>query len=148
MDSPRRIRVFLDASTLLAAAISPAGASRELLVSALVEGRLQLSLSPLVLRETSRNLAQKSPDALPYFDLLEQFLTPYQVFPSKELIESVAQNVALKDAPIVAGAVVANADFLATFDRKHLLIRTDFIRDRFGVTVATPGHVLKTVRRR
>ncbi len=133
----------MDSSVLLAAAISPFGASRDLIVSTLVEGRFQLSVSSLVLQETSRNLAQKSPDALPYFDLLEQFLTPYQVFPSKELIESVAQNVELKDAPIVAGAVVADADFLATFDRRHLLVRADLIRDRFGVTVATPAEILK-----
>jgi predicted nucleic acid-binding protein len=133
----------VDSSVLLAAAISPFGASRDLIVSTLVEGRFQLSVSSLVLQETSRNLAQKSPDALPYFDLLEQFLTPYQVFPSKELIESVAQNVELKDAPIVAGAVVADADFLATFDRRHLLVRADLIRDRFGVTVATPAEILK-----
>jgi predicted nucleic acid-binding protein len=143
MDSATGIRVFVDSSVLLAAAISPFGASRDLIVSTLVEGRFQLSVSSLVLQETSRNLAQKSPDALPYFDLLEQFLTPYQVFPSKELIESVAQNVELKDAPIVAGAVVADADFLATFDRRHLLVRADLIRDRFGVTVATPAEILK-----
>jgi predicted nucleic acid-binding protein len=135
-------KVFIDSSVLLAAAVSPSGGARELLIQAFAEGKFRLSLSPLVLEETGRNLAQKSPDALPYYRVLEQFLTAAQVHPSEQLVRQVAEHIELKDAPIVAGAIAAQARFLATHDQKHLLKHKELIRARFDVTVATPGEIL------
>jgi hypothetical protein len=54
----------------------------------------------------------------------------------------VAQVVVLKDAPIVAGAIKANAQYLASYDRKHLLRQAAMIKDHFGVTVDNRDNIL------
>jgi len=46
---------------------------------------------------------------------------------------------------IVAGAIHAEAKFLATYDRKHLLAQATLIQNRFGIIVATPEAVLSTI---
>lgn len=65
--------------------------------------------------------------------------------PPAALVRQVAADIALKDAPIVAGAVHAAAAFLATYDRKHLLAQAAVIQDRFGITVGTPEVVLVAI---
>ena len=64
------IRTFIDASVLLAASLSPTGASREIIRQAL-RGEITLVASKLVYEEVEKNLADKAPEALPAF---HQFL--------------------------------------------------------------------------
>jgi hypothetical protein len=108
-------------------------------------GDLALILSRYVIEETRRNLANKAPRALSYFDLFLAFGHVQLVDPPAALVRQVARDIALKDAPIVAGAVYAAAQFLATYDRKHLLAQAAVIRDQFGITVGTPEAVLATI---
>ncbi|MGH2442196.1 MAG: hypothetical protein ACRDFX_03410 [Chloroflexota bacterium] len=65
------------------------------------------------------------------------------VRPSKSQILEVANTVELKDAPIVAAAVEAKAEYLATYDRRHLLRVADRIHGTFGIKVATPSQILR-----
>ncbi|HET8524248.1 MAG TPA: hypothetical protein VFL82_13515 [Thermomicrobiales bacterium] len=58
------------------------------------------------------------------------------------MIKEVGQIVVLKDAPIVAAAIWARADTLASYDRKHLLRQAATIHDHFGIIVATPEIIL------
>lgn len=51
--------------------------------------------------------------------------------------------VELKDAPIVAGAISSKADYLVSYDRKHLLHYKEEIRTRFKVRVVTPDKLIK-----
>jgi hypothetical protein len=67
------------------------------------------------------------------------------VEPDPELVRLVAQIIVLKDAPIVAGAIKANALYLASYDRKHLLSQAALIKDQFGVLVDAPDNVLATI---
>jgi hypothetical protein len=48
------------------------------------------------------------------------------------------QLVHLKDAPIVAAAATAKADYLATHDVKHLLAQAQAIERAYGITVVLP----------
>jgi predicted nucleic acid-binding protein len=50
--------------------------------------------------------------------------------------------VHLKDAPIVAAAPKAKADYLATHDAKHLLNHAQAIDKAYGITVLSPAHLL------
>lgn len=139
----RETSVFLDSTVLIAAAISAHGHARELVVGGLAGNRgLRLYLSTLVLRETERNLAKKQPKALPIFALFAETLSTAIVDPPKSLVLEVAKVVAVKDAPIVAGAISAQTGYLATYDRRHLLQLKAQIDTAFGVIVATPEEVL------
>jgi len=109
-------KVFIDSSVLIAAAISFRGSARELLNAGIL-GRYQLFSSQLVLTESERNVRLKAPAALSMFELFEEALAPTLVRPSAEQVLRVAEVVELKDAPIVAGAMVAGATHLATYDQ-------------------------------
>ena len=138
----RATKVFLDASVLIAAAISPRGHARDLVLQGL-RGEWSLYLSSLVLEETQRNLARKAPKALPAFNGLSPAPSLQTWLIRRRLLcWKSPETVAVKDAPIVAAAVCARAHYLATYDRRHLLSQAAVIRTQFGVEVVTPGDIL------
>jgi predicted nucleic acid-binding protein len=141
--NPQR-RVFLDSSVLYAAAFSATGPARRLIVKGM-EGSIGLAISDLVLEETKRNLTKNAPSVLPYFTILADLLSPFITNPTKVQVLKAAQVVHLKDAPIVAAAVKANADYLATHDVKHLLSHAQAIADAYVITVLAPAELLSVL---
>ena len=115
---------------MFAAALSPTGASRELLRES-IRGNVALVLSNFVLAEAERNLMLKRPDAL--------------ADPTSEEVAEAATYTVLKDAPIVAAARKANVDYLVSLDRKHLVSVAE-VAQRSGLTVVLPEVVLDAVR--
>lgn len=105
-------------------------------------GGLELIVSIDVLTETERNLRRKVPRAMPSFELLTAILFPEAVQPAAELVRQVASHIAQKDAPIVAAAVQAEANFLATYDQRHLLAQAAEIEARYHLIVTTPDQIL------
>jgi predicted nucleic acid-binding protein len=145
MVSPNPQRsVFLDSSVLYAAVFSATGPARRLLLRGLA-GSVTLALSDLVLEETKRNLAKNSPVALPYLTLLADLLSPFVTRPTKTEILRAAQLVHLKDAPIVAAAAKAKAEYLATHDVKHLLSHATAIAKAYRITVLTLAELLSAL---
>ncbi len=140
-----RTRVFYDSSVLYSAAYSSHGYAFDL-IAAGKRGELELSLSPLVLTETERNIRQKAAHVLAAFVLLVHVLSPYLVTPSPASVRRAARLIHPKDAPIVAGARAARAPFLATYDRRHLLNHADEIHAAFGRLVMTPDQILASIR--
>ena len=121
MVSPNPQRsVFLDCSVLYAAVFSATGPARRLIVKGL-EGSITLAISDLVLEETKQNLTKNAPAALRSFTIIADLLSPQATNPTKAAVFKAAQLVHLKDAPIVAAAADAKAEYLATHDVKHLL---------------------------
>jgi hypothetical protein len=104
----------------------------------------------VVLEETERDLARKAPAALLVFHTLREVLVAQQVEPTQAQLQEVIDSgiVALKDAPIVAGAIRAEADYLASHDERHLLRRSEEIKARFGVNVVPPHEVQAIIRGR
>lgn len=141
----QRIKAFIDSSTLYAAAVSSTGPARELLLRGL-RGDLDLVISPLVLEETERNLLDKAPAAVPAFKLFRDVLVAQQVSPSKPAVLRVAKVVNPKDAPIVAAAMRAHVDYLATHDDRTLLRFKREIEAAFGLKVVEPHEILFVVR--
>lgn len=137
-------KVFIDSSVLIAAAISPKGSARDLIMNAL-RSKIQVVISDLVIEETQRNLANKVPQALPALQLFLEALNPELVSPSKALVLKVSKVIELKDAPIVGGALAAKAEYLVSFDRKHLLQHNKEIKTHFGIKVVTPDQIIKGV---
>jgi predicted nucleic acid-binding protein len=100
-----------------------------------LQGSVTLCLSDLVLEETKRNLTKNAPEALPYFTVLADLLSPQATHPTKAEVLRAAQLVHLKDAPIVAAAAKGKAAYLATHDVKHLLTHAQAIEAAYGITV-------------
>jgi predicted nucleic acid-binding protein len=139
--NPQR-RIFLDSSVLYAAVFSATGPARRLILKGLA-GSVILAVSDLVLEETKRNLTKNAPATLPYFMILADFLSPQAIRPTKAEVIRAARLVHLKDAPIVAAAAKAKADYLATHDVKHLLTHAQAIEQAYRITVLTPTEVLR-----
>lgn len=138
-------RIFLDASALFAAAYSPTGAARELLRLGLEE-RVQLVTNQIAIEEAERNLQRKAPEGVAVFRaLLAALPIAVNAAPTLEEIEAVASVVVAKDAPILAGAIACQADYLATFDRQHL-IGIEVNRITSKLAIATPGDILSAIR--
>jgi predicted nucleic acid-binding protein len=145
MVSPKPPRsVFLDSSVLYAAAFSPTGPARRLLLKGF-QGSIALSLNDLVIEETKRNLTRNAPEALPYFSIIADLLFSQTTRPTKAEVLHAAQIVHLKDAPIVAAAAKVKADYLATHDVKHLLNHAHAIEQAYGISVLTPADVLRVL---
>jgi predicted nucleic acid-binding protein len=134
-------RIFLDSSVLYAAAFSATGPARRLILKGF-QGSITLCMSDLVLEETKRNLTKNAPIALPYFTILADLFSPFITNPTKAEVLKAAQIVHLKDAPIVAAAAKATADYLATHDVKHLLNHAKAIERIYGITVLSPSDLL------
>ncbi|MDQ3044471.1 MAG: PIN domain-containing protein [Chloroflexota bacterium] len=134
-------RVFADSSVLFSASVSASGYARDL-VKASSGKRVELWLSPFVVLETRRNLTIKAPLAIPFFELFLDSGIPRIAEPTAALIRRVAELVVLKDAPIIGGAIAAEARVVASYDRKHLLSQANSIRYHFDIVVATPEEIL------
>ena len=135
----------MDSSALFAAILSPKGAARELIRLAVIE-EIQLIISEDVATETRRNVSRKAPELL---SLLERLLGAFDLevvpSPAKDAVWAAEEYVAPKDAFIVAAAIDAKVDFVATFDRKQLIGPPE-VRLKSGLDIDTPGAILNQLR--
>jgi len=143
---PTRVtRVFLDASVLFSATYSAAGASREILRSA-IRHEIVAVLSPHVAEEARRNLRRKAPAAIEAFEQLMETVSPeVAVEPSLSELQTAASYINLRDAPIIAAAVKANVEYLVTLDRTHF-IDDPKVAQESGLSILTPDKLLAIVR--
>lgn len=109
------MKVFLDANVVFSAAHQREGRAKSLLLLARA-GRCDLMVSAHALEEARRNLTRKSHS----FDKrLADLLAMTEVVaeaPAPLVAWALEHGLPLKDAPILAAAVHANADILATGD--------------------------------
>jgi predicted nucleic acid-binding protein len=139
-------KIFLDSSVLIAGAASRTGASRAILVLAEM-GFLQLVVSQQVLEESYRNLQEKMPEAMSYYqetilalDLeLEVEPGPADVERCERLIKHV------EDAPILAAAMNARPDRMVTLNTKHFVDDPEVARQS-GLFIQTPGQLVVEIR--
>jgi predicted nucleic acid-binding protein len=141
-----KFNIFLDSSALIAGAISESDAAHVLLN--LGESRdIVLTVSELVILESERSVARKSPSNL---NDLRKLITATNLQivanPSKEEVQA---NLYLindpTDAPILLAAMKAKVDYLATHNRKHFLDDPK-VSERSGLRIGTPGDVLDWLR--
>ena len=139
------LRVFVDASVLFAAAYSATGAARDLLWLALEE-RVQLLVSQDILTETERNISRKVPDKLNIYKQIIRLLGLEVVAdPSREAVQAAEVYVAQKDAFVIAAAIQSKADYLVTYDRKHL-IDPPQVSAQSGLRIITPDLIVQAIR--
>ncbi|NKE70192.1 putative toxin-antitoxin system toxin component, PIN family [Candidatus Manganitrophus noduliformans] len=141
----RRWRVFLDTSALIAGIISTTGAARELLRLS-EAGIIETLLSRQVLTEADRNLSEKLPALISDFHLLVRQIEPVVVEdPSRSVIAQAARVIHHKDAPILAAAVNAKADYLVTWNTRHF--HKSSVKGAVRFKIMTPGEFLEEFRR-
>jgi predicted nucleic acid-binding protein len=134
-------KAFVDSSVLIAASLSARGYARDLLKAGINE-HIQLYVSSFVLDEIERNLQKKAPRTLASYEAFRDAGLFKIVRPSASHLRGVTGEIALKDVPIVAGAISASAQYIATYDRKHLLSQADHIYELYAICACTPEQVL------
>jgi predicted nucleic acid-binding protein len=140
-------RLFLDASVLVAASISPPGGSGYILLLGEL-GSVDLLVSQQVLTEARRALTRKAPRSLPEFERILR-AAKLEAIPDPSAGE-VARSFALihpDDAPILAAAINARPDSLITLNTHHF-IDDPRPQQGSGLTIETPATYLARYRQR
>lgn len=141
-----KLNIFLDSSAMIAGAISETGAAHVLLQLG-ESGDISLIISEMVVVESERSIAKKSPRNLNDLRSLIKAVKPRIVHnPSDKEVEA---NLYLiddpNDVPILLAAMKAKVDYLATHNRKHFL-NDPKVAERSGLKIGTPGDVLAWIR--
>ncbi len=136
------MKAFLDANVVFSAVHQQEGRAQSLLLLARA-GHCDLLVSEHALEEARRNLTRKSHS---FEKRLEDLLAMTEVVaeaPASLVRWALEQGLPLKDAPILAAAMHAHADLLATGDRRdfgHIFGKT--LR---GVRVLSLAMAIKAV---
>lgn len=135
------VEVFLDSSVIIAGINSTTGAS-SLILKLSKERKIMASVSEMVLQEVLRNIKRKLPEKvliqfLKY--LAESNFTKIDFEGESEILQY--QGITdTKDLHIIAATYKANADYLITLDKKHLL---NIKGKTLPFNIVTPGEFLK-----
>jgi predicted nucleic acid-binding protein len=140
--------LFFDSSALFAGVVSASGASRALLLLAEV-GIVSVTVSEQVVAETERAIARKIPRALPnYRQALRATGLRIVADPPPKEIEAHENIISHQaDVPIVVAAMLVQAEYLVTLNRRHFVDDPD-VAGRSGLRIGTPGDALAWVRER
>ena len=143
-----KFNIFLDSSALIAGVISKAGAAYVLLELGEQE-EILLTISEMVIVESERSIAKKSPKNLN--SLHEAIKTANLKIVQDPSSEEKEANLYLiddpDDVPILLAAMKAKVDYLATHNRKHFL-DDPAVAEKSGLKIGTPGDVLAWLRER
>jgi len=138
-------RAVLDSSVLVSAFLTPHGSVVRLLRDP-ARSRYRLCLSEYILTETAETLLSKSRlrDYAAYADTdvpnyIRWLLTQAEMVTDLPALRVVVNDP--KDDPIIATAVAANANYLVTGDRAHLLP----IREYQGIRIVSPRQFLEVL---
>ena len=143
-----KFNIFLDSSALIAGVISKTGAAYVLLELGEQE-EILLTISAMVIIESERSIAKKSPKNLNRLrEAIKAANLKVVQDPSSEEKEA---NLYLiddpDDVPILLAAMKAKVDYLATHNRKHFLDDPK-VAEKSGLKIGTPGDVLAWLRDR
>lgn len=135
------MKVFVDASVILAALGSKTGGSSLVLELGRRRG-LDLVTSQGVIEEVRRNC----PKIGVSWTTAEPIITRNRIsvigVPSVREVEKYGKTVGEKDAHVIASAVSSNSKIVITLDRKHLLHK-DVKQKLKSIKLLTPGELLQ-----
>ena len=142
----KKPHIFLDSSTLIAGIISDTGAAHALLKLGENE-YIDLTISELVVLESERSIAIKSPRDIPNLRhvIVQSQLNIIRDPSAKEIKENLYLIGDPNDVPILLSAMKAKADYLATHNRKHF-IDDPKVAELSGMRIGPPGDALAWVR--
>ncbi|HDR17127.1 MAG TPA: PIN domain-containing protein [Desulfobacteraceae bacterium] len=117
------LKVFLDSNVIISGLFSDRGAPRLILdVLSLELPVLKAVTGAYNTAEVERNLEAKLPAALPAFHSFLSYMNLEIVpLPSRNDVKSINGMTAEKDLPVIASAIIGQADVLVTGDKKAFL---------------------------
>ena len=136
------LRVFLDASALIAAGASPLGGSA-LVAQVCARGLTQALVTRRVLLEAERNLDAKFPPTalLEFYNLLGRLNPQIVPPPAPAEVQAATLIVPSEDAHVLAATRTGRATHLLTSDRSHFLGQA--AREAIlPIVIRTPGGFL------
>lgn len=136
------IKVFIDASVIIAAILSSTGGSAKIIRL----GRLG-SFAQIISQTVIDEVYDHTEKIKKTKDQINQFIQSNNILVRKRIIASevgyLKGLVDPTDAHLIAGANLTECDYLITLDKKHLLKET--IRDRFKpLKIVNPEEFLKS----
>ncbi len=116
----KAVKVFLDSNIILSGLLSEKGVPRIILDILCLRLPFLIGITGRYnIIEIERNLSKKMPAILPvyeeYFPKLNLEIIP---LPSAENVRRFRGHISDKDVPVLASAIMSNADFLVTGDKK------------------------------
>ena len=143
MSPTEQIKLFFDASVLIAGAHSPTGGSGYLL-EACRRGRFKPMVTRFVLIEAERNIKAKlgEEDLLRFYQLLGEMDFAIEPPVSGREIASYSHLIEEKDAHVLVAAVRSGAQFLLRLDTRHFMTERLSKAD-LGLIIVTPGQFIK-----
>lgn len=138
-------KIFLDTSVIIAAIMSPNGGAR-LLFHLAHANAIHLFVGTGVLREAEEVLRRKAPQ---HIITLAQFLDMGKVeispAPTEKQEEEASSLLEYEpDADILAQAIAANPNWLASHDKEHFL--GNRLLYKLAFTIGTPGDIIAWLR--
>lgn len=137
---PRKFKIFLDSSALIAGLNSPTG-SAGMIISAFIAGEFFVYISEQVIEEVQRSIETKFPllkDGFSNFLLAQPKIVKQ---PSLNEVKAAHQIIDSPDAPILAAAIKVKLDFVLTWDIKHFL-KKDVLQN-VDFIICTPADFLQ-----
>ncbi len=139
------LKVFLDANVYFAGFVSEEGASRLVLA---IAGRKKIMLysSKLVLREAERNLRLKSKrkNLKLFHSYLQKNKLHIVPFPEDKVLEPLESLIHPKDLPILGAALLSEADYLLTLDKRHFFTPA-LQKMKTKIEIMSPGDFIRDV---
>ena len=135
------MRVFLDASVIIAGLYSPSGGSAVIL-NLIEKGIITGVTSQVILGETKRNIVDK---LLKITEKYEQFAKQSKIvvvpIPAKETVAKWHNIIDPKDAHVLAATIASKADYLVTLDRKHFMLEQ--VKKAVVFKIVTPKELIE-----
>lgn len=141
----KRFKVFLDSNVIISGLFSDKGAPRIIL------DLLCLGLPFLVgatgqynLIEIERNIMKKMPKVLPlYKEYLPKLNLEIVPMPLSKDIKKLFGHISDKDMPVLASAIIWNADFLVTGDKKDFAKLE--VKNKYPFKILSPAEFLNII---
>ena len=143
----RRPRLFLDASVLFAATVSPRGGSAAVIELARAK-RVTLALTKTIVQETQLNLERKADSKA--VGLFLRFALAFKATiapaPTQRALRRYDRLISDRnDRHVLAGAATSRSSVLLTLDRRHFMTDT-LRRAKLPFRIQTPGKFLTAWR--
>lgn len=139
------MRVFFDASVIIAALLSPTGGS-SLLFKYIKLGKIvgitsQTAIDEILEEDKSAKINKSKEE-------IEQFITQSSLLIRKAItvneITAYKDKIDVEDAHLVAGAKLTKCSYLVTLDKKHLL-RNDIQKTFLPLKIVSPKELLEEI---
>lgn len=137
---PRKFRIFLDTSTLIAGLNSPTGAAGVILIACFTH-KLTPIISPQIIEEMNDNILKKFPKLAAAWASFLLIPPEISLNPSLTAVKKAHKILPTSDAPILASAIQTKPNALITWNTRHF--QTKEVLDKVSFPILTPGEFLR-----